>query len=214
MIDLRLGNCIEILCTLETDSIDAVITDPPYPKEYQYLWAPFAEQAARVLKPRGNLITLLGHYQLPMVMSELSKHLRFWWPLWMVHGNINRLIGKGVAVRGKPALWYVKERRRDLKEYGYPFDTLESDHKESRESKEGHEWGQSVGWFKHYVKELTKPGETVLDPFMGFGAVGVACKLTDRNFIGIEKNEKYFQRARDRINGEYKRDPHQMVFEI
>jgi len=41
----------------------------------------------------------------------------------------------------------------------------------------------------------------IFDPFMGSGTTCVACKLTGRNYIGIEKDEHYFKIARDRING-------------
>lgn len=49
------------------------------------------------------------------------------------------------------------------------------------------------------VENSTKPGDIVLDPFMGVGGVGVACKKTDRDFIGIEIDEKYFNIADIRI---------------
>jgi DNA modification methylase len=45
-------------------------------------------------------------------------------------------------------------------------------------------------------------GETVLDCFMGSGTTGVACKHTNRKFIGIEVNDEYFEIAKGRINGE------------
>lgn len=44
--------------------------------------------------------------------------------------------------------------------------------------------------------------ETVLDPFMGSGTTGIACIRTGRKFIGIEKERKYFEIARDRIDRE------------
>lgn len=43
-------------------------------------------------------------------------------------------------------------------------------------------------------------GDTILDPFMGSGTTGVACKNTGRNFIGIERDETYFDIAKERIN--------------
>ena len=45
----------------------------------------------------------------------------------------------------------------------------------------------------------TRPGDTVLDPFMGSGTTGVACVQTGRNFIGIEIDEGYFNIAKQRI---------------
>ena len=45
----------------------------------------------------------------------------------------------------------------------------------------------------------TNPAETVFDPFMGSGTAGVACLTNGRNFIGIEQDKNYFERAQDRI---------------
>ena len=54
-------------------------------------------------------------------------------------------------------------------------------------------------WF---IEKFTNVDDLVLDPFMGLGTTGVACKHLNRNFIGIELDEKYFQIAKDRIEGE------------
>ena len=50
-----------------------------------------------------------------------------------------------------------------------------------------------------YQIETTEEGETVLDPFMGSGTTGVACKNLNRNFIGIELDKEYYQIAKRRI---------------
>jgi site-specific DNA-methyltransferase (adenine-specific) len=50
------------------------------------------------------------------------------------------------------------------------------------------------------IKNFSCKGETVLDPFMGTGTVGVCCKKTDRNFIGIEMLPAYCKVAEKRIN--------------
>lgn len=54
------------------------------------------------------------------------------------------------------------------------------------------------------VELFTDPGDTVLDPFMGSGTTGVACLRLGRKFIGIEKDEKYFNTARERLEAESK----------
>ena len=51
------------------------------------------------------------------------------------------------------------------------------------------------------IKTYTNEGETVLDNCMGSGSTGVACLNTNRKFIGIEKDDKYFDIAYNRING-------------
>jgi site-specific DNA-methyltransferase (adenine-specific) len=49
------------------------------------------------------------------------------------------------------------------------------------------------------VENSSRQGDVILDPFMGSGSTGVACINTDRNFIGIELDEQYFEIARDRM---------------
>lgn len=49
------------------------------------------------------------------------------------------------------------------------------------------------------IKNSSKEGDTVLDTFMGSGSTGVACIDTNRNFIGIEIDDNYFEIARKRI---------------
>ena len=50
------------------------------------------------------------------------------------------------------------------------------------------------------IIQLGGGGDVVLDPFMGAGSTGIACKNLGRNFIGIEIDEKYFKIAEQRIN--------------
>jgi DNA modification methylase len=50
------------------------------------------------------------------------------------------------------------------------------------------------------IKRHTNENDLVLDPFMGSGTTGVACKNLNRDFIGVEKDKKYFKIAKERIN--------------
>ena len=52
---------------------------------------------------------------------------------------------------------------------------------------------------KIFIENSSNQGDIVLDPFMGSGSCGVACKETGRNFVGIEIDEKYFEIAKKRI---------------
>ena len=58
-----------------------------------------------------------------------------------------------------------------------------------------------VALLEYLIRTYTNEGDTVLDPTMGSGSTGVACKNLGRKFIGIEKDEKYFEIAKQRING-------------
>ena len=57
-----------------------------------------------------------------------------------------------------------------------------------------------VPLMEKFVINHTKEGDTILDPFMGSGSTGVACKQNNRNFIGIELDQTYFDTAANRIN--------------
>ena len=56
---------------------------------------------------------------------------------------------------------------------------------------------------EYFIKTYSKEGDTVLDFTMGSGSTGVACKNTNRNFIGIELNKEYFNIAKKRIEAKY-----------
>lgn len=63
-----------------------------------------------------------------------------------------------------------------------------------------HPTQKPVELMEYLIKTYTNEGETVLDNCMGSGTTGVACKKTGRHFIGIEKDEKYFEIAVSRVS--------------
>ena len=62
-----------------------------------------------------------------------------------------------------------------------------------------HPTQKPVALMEYLIKTYTNEGEMVLDFTMGSGTTGVACKNLNRKFIGIEKDEKYFNIAKKRI---------------
>ena len=58
-----------------------------------------------------------------------------------------------------------------------------------------HEWEQSTIEAKHVIKPLTVEGQTILDPFMGYGNFGVSYITLKRKFIGIEIDKEHYSRA-------------------
>ena len=197
MIKIECGDAIKLMSGLEDDSVDLILTDPPYPRKYLCLYREMAKEASRILKVGGSLVTLLGHYQVPSVCELMGPYLRFWSIGGMQHDTLYRMPGKWVCVRWKPCLWYVKERRRKG-DYECPMDLC---HIPGDKDKKYHKWGQGVGWFQHWAERLCPEGGTVLDPFMGGGTTGIACLNLGRNFIGFEIDEDTFKIAEERING-------------
>lgn len=62
-----------------------------------------------------------------------------------------------------------------------------------------HETQKPIGLTEYLIKTYSNEGDTVLDNTMGSGTTGIGCINTNRKFIGIEKKDKYFKLARDRI---------------
>lgn len=63
-----------------------------------------------------------------------------------------------------------------------------------------HNTVKPISLMKYLVRLVTPPNGTVLDPFMGSGTTGIACKLEDFDFIGIEKEKNYFEIAKARCS--------------
>lgn len=68
-----------------------------------------------------------------------------------------------------------------------------------RDGKRVHPTQKPVALLEYLIKTYTNKGEIVLDNCMGSGSTGIACLNTNRNFIGIELDEKYFKIAKNRI---------------
>jgi site-specific DNA-methyltransferase (adenine-specific) len=63
-----------------------------------------------------------------------------------------------------------------------------------------HPTQKPIDLMEYFIKTYSNEGEIVLDNCMGSGTTGVACKKTGRHFIGIEKDEKYFEIAVSRVS--------------
>ena len=79
----------------------------------------------------------------------------------------------------------------------YPFDVLQFD----SVGKPIHPTQKPVALLEYLIKTYTNENDLVLDNCMGSGSTGVACINTNRNFIGIELDKKYFEIAKQRIEG-------------
>jgi site-specific DNA-methyltransferase (adenine-specific) len=105
---------------------------------------------------------------------------------------------------------YVSGKVRQSKDrqwYKPPINLLKFSSDKKRNGN-GHPTQKPVALMEYLIKTYTNEGETVLDFTMGSGSTGVACRNTNRRFIGIEQDEKYFDIATERI---YKDEPQQIL---
>ncbi len=73
--------------------------------------------------------------------------------------------------------------------------------KPTEPKKNNHPTVKPIKLMEYLIKLVTPKGGTVLEPFMGSGSTGIAAKNLGMSFIGIEKEEEYFEIAKQRING-------------
>lgn len=184
---------------IPNNSVDFIITDPPYPAEYIPLYGDLSRLAARVLKPGGSLLVMCGQSYLPQVMAQLCTAMSYHW--CMVYstpgGQSPQLFHKRVNTFWKPILWFTKgEYRGD-----YVGDVLKSPPNDN--DKRYHEWGQSLGGMCNIVERFSNPGDIILDPFMGGGTTGVAAVTMGRKFIGADIAQKNLDISKKRILEEY-----------
>ena len=78
-------------------------------------------------------------------------------------------------------------------------DKRNGDKPQLKPTKNSHPTVKPIALMEYLVKLVSREGAVVLDPFLGSGTTGVACKNLNRNFIGIEMDENYFEIAKKRI---------------
>ena len=82
---------------------------------------------------------------------------------------------------------------------------------ESKNTKNNHPTVKPIALMEYLVKLVSREGQVVLDPFMGSGTTGMACKKLDRDFIGIEMMPEYMEIAKARIDGVKKENQLNMI---
>ncbi len=244
MIDLRKGDCLELMKDIPNGSIDMILADLPYGTTackwdtiipFEPLW----EQYERIIKPKGAIVlTASQPFTSALVMSN-PKMFKYEW-IWekAVGSNFAALKyqpmkeHENVLVFSKGTHNYypiMEERKGSGKErIKHKYNALESKTGEANggllntertgnygelrnpssvqyfNNREGcrglHPTQKPVALLEYLIKTYTNEGDIVLDNTMGSGTTGVACVNTNRNFIGMELNDKYFEIAKARIN--------------
>jgi hypothetical protein len=177
---------------VESESVSLILTDPPYFKNCLGVFSELSAFAARVLKPGGSLVTMVGAYFLPEILARLSEQLDYHWVINCIMNGGNRYIeSRRVRVASKPFVWFVKGKYfgqtiRDVMTSGGP-------------DKRFHPWGQAESEFAFMVECFTQPNDLIVDPFLGGGVSAVAALRLGRRFIGIDSALESVEMSRRRI---------------
>lgn len=119
-------------------------------------------------------------------------------PQGVVNCNIQSSTGvsSGRSSSNYGAIRQTESGKYTQRQTGYPRSVLQI----ASEGKTIHPTQKPVALMEYLIKTYTNESDLVLDNCMGSGTTGVACINTNRRFIGIEKDEKYFEIASNRIN--------------
>ena len=226
------GDCLERMKEIPDNSIDMVLTDPPYGTtackwdsviDFELMW----EQLKRITKDNGA-ICLFGSepFSSALRMSNIKQFKYDWvWnkgkasnfpnakkhPLkiteiisifggksYFPQMTIGKMRTKGGYIsRGELAINTAGTPKKVNNLY-YPRNIINISTAGNRDTKL-HPTQKPVALLEYLIKTYTLENETVLDFTMGSGSTGVAAKNLNRNFIGIEKDDKYFNIAKERI---------------
>ena len=224
MINLLKGDCLELLKTLENESIDALITDPPYniardnnftsmgragidfgdwDKGFNLIsWLPIAIEK---LKKGGNIIIFTSWKNTTPIIKELEKINCEAKDMIRVEKSnpMPRNRDRRFVTDYEIAIWAVKKGakwtfNRQLETYERPLIKTKVTPK-SEKIEKGHPTQKNIETMEWLIERLTNEGDIVLDPFMGSGTTGVACQNLNRDFIGCELSDEYFEMAQKRL---------------
>lgn len=188
--EVRLGDFRDVLADLR--DVDAVITDPPYGREFLPLLADLAGWADKVLTPGGVLAVLIGGMYLPDVYRLLGGFRPYrWTACYLTPGPGDVLYTPRVQSNWKPLIIYGGGPR-----FADVFRSEGSD----AAAKDYHRWGQDYAGFHEIVSRLTSGGQTVADPFAGGGTTLLAAKALGRHSVGADTDPAAVATARGRLS--------------
>ena len=228
MIDLHLGDCLEVMKQIPDKSVDSVITDPPYEISNSGGGMmsrdnrKFIQEIDSMGMCKSNfdvqsfLNILLDKFKSKQAfngiffcsMKQIADYLN-----WAKKEGLQN--GIGVWHKTNPAplcnnkylndieYWiYIKG---SLSKIGGSYKTKSMVYQSSINKVDKtlykHPTIKPIPLVEKFLINHTNIDSVVLDPFMGSGTTGVACKNLNRKFIGIEQDPTYFQIAKERING-------------
>ena len=205
------GDCLELMKDIPDNSIDLILTDPPYGIDFQsnYRKSKFGkikndcsvnsawlDEAKRVLKDTGAIYCFTRWDVYPEWLEQFNSRFKVKnCIVWFKRGGGLGDLKKGYIYNHEFVIYCPEKnhrlngkRRNDVFEFSKDAPTTYV-----------HPTQKPVDLLREIIERSSNVGDTVLDCFMGSGSTGVACVNAGRRFIGMELDEKYFESAKQRI---------------
>lgn len=218
------SNCLDIFKTIPDENVDLIVTDPPYPvmargnngnaggmflkkinmvgKVFEHNdinVSEYAPEFFRVLKDGSHCYVMTNHINLIEMLNTFTK-VGFHFIKSLIWDKGNKIMGQFYMSQFEYILFFRKGFGKKINNCG-TSDILSIPNSKTKapDGSNYHDTEKPVELFRILIENSTQPNEVVMDPFMGIGGCGVACKQTGRQFIGCEIDKNYFDVAKNRI---------------
>lgn len=228
-IELYNGDCLEIMKSIPDNSIDLIVTDPPYKvtarggsgtmggywksdiarkgkifKNNNISCKEYLPELYRVLKDKSICYVMTNNVNL-IEMLNVAIEVGFKFVKSLIWEKGNKICGRYYMGCYEYILLLRKGGDKPINNCSTPDILKVPIHKlKNKDGSNIHDTEKPVELMKILIENSSSIGEKVLDTFMGSGSTGVACINTNRKFIGIELDENYFNIAKERIENKYK----------
>ena len=208
------GDCLEVMKNIKDKSIDCIITDPPYLMDFQSnyrkkkykkiandidsfkLIRDYFNECERILKDNTAIYCFCSWHNIDFFKQEFEK--KFTLKNIIVWNKNNTSMGdlKGSYAPKHEFILFGHKGRRLLNGFRYP-DVIEA----KRTGNKLHPTQKPCELLDIFILSSSNEKDIIFDGFMGSGSCGESAIKNNRNFIGIEIDEDYFDIAYNRING-------------
>lgn len=199
------GDCLVAMPQLASESVDFILTDPPYLVNFRDRsgrsiandvtdeWlAPAFAQMFRVLKPDSLCVSFYGWNRVDSFFAawraagfRIAGHLVF----------TKSYASKAGLVKYQHESAYLLAKGRPA----VPADPIADVQPWQYSGNRYHPTQKPLNCLRTLIAAFTRPGDTVLDPFAGSGSTCVAARELGRRYIGIEIDPNYYAAARERL---------------
>lgn len=237
--NLICGECLIELSKIPNESIDLIVTDPPYKitsrgnagnsggmlqkkinmqgqvfKHNNIDCSEYASEFYRILKDGSHCYVMTNHINLIHMLNTFTdlrteeekdngvKLYGFHFIKSLIWDKGNKIMGQFYMSQFEYILFFRKGRGVRINHCG-TSDILSIPNIKLKgiDGKNLHDTEKPVELMKILIDNSSQQNGIVLDPFMGIGSTGIACKELDRQFIGIEIDQQYYNIAQERIKG-------------
>lgn len=213
---IHLADSLEFMRKMPSESVDAVVTDPPFglgynydgkkeindtPEDYGEWIKPYYKEIDRILKPGGFL-----------AIFQSGKYFQYLWEWFgedvLVYASCKNWTQMRksmpicfgfdpIAIKYKPGADPLRPTspKRNM---NFFVANSSAQFQDKKSKAKYHPCPRPIDQMNELIVNFTLPGGLVLDPFVGSGSTTLACKLNGREYIGIDIDKRYADLAESR----------------